>query len=136
MTKRALLGALGGGKFGLKVSKPGFDVTAPSTIDKRLSFDSTVSKTMRVLMRNRLSVSSGSGKLVVNFGVTLSSLPIVFYLWRAGSSSEWSQPLVGGGWANAPLSDQPALLEVYRNRIELSRPTSGSRVFSFIVLRP
>jgi hypothetical protein len=136
MTNRVLLGPLGGGAYGLLVSRPGYDVLNAATIDKQLAFDSRSSKTMRLFKRESLTVSSGSGFSSRAFGVTLGSLPIVFCLWRASGSDEWNHPLTPNSWADDDLEDQVAMVQIYRDKVELARPASGTRYYSYIVLRP
>lgn len=98
MTDRVLLGALGGGAFGLKVSVPGYSVSSAGPND--LAFDSTKGGFAAVLASGTVSMSSGGGDQTVYYGVTLSYAPLVlFNLVTSGaiSSSRWHRYSGGTG---------------------------------------
>jgi hypothetical protein len=87
MTNRVLLGPLGGGSFGLKVSRPGYDVLG-SIADEQLAFDSRWIGAMRLKASGSFT-GTGSSQVVM-FGVTLAAPPLLFLYYKQ-SGAYWSQ---------------------------------------------
>lgn len=76
MTRRVILGALPGGDFGLRVSKPGYDALSTSLQPKQLSFDSRWTRAARVHMTGTVT-----GNSTVFFGKTFPSPPLVYVVF-------------------------------------------------------
>ena len=76
MSDRVLLGALGGGDYGLRVSRPGYDVTDPALAKEQLAFDSRWTEVSNVWMAGSV-VFTPSGT-TVSYGTTFAVPPPVF----------------------------------------------------------
>ncbi len=140
MTNRVAFGAVGGGAFGLKVSKPGYDVLDSGTIDAKLAFDSSWTKAQRIYLSGVYTATVNPSGVygTVNFGATLSAVPTVLAAVRDSASSVWN-PLeqVNTGWSNANIDGQFQAMLAYVDRIQFFRPITGnSRIYSYIVLLP
>lgn len=86
MVNRVLIGDYGGGTYGIRLSKPGFDVT--TALDpERLAFDSSW-KDGAVIYRVGTAVTGGASAEgnYLPFGETLPAYPIV-YFWYLRSST-------------------------------------------------
>lgn len=137
MVQRVLLGALGAGQFGLRVSRPGYDVSAGGTVGNKIAFDSAWSRALRILKRGQVeATASGQGPaqyVNISFGETMPSPPVVFVLMRMGVDRWQPAQLVG---ANLPFySDNGAYVHVEDDRLRLLRPASGTRTYSYIIAR-
>lgn len=72
MTNRFVVGALGGGAFGVRSSKPGFDVLTEALNSVNISFDSRLSD-IGTVVASGLAVCGGS----TVFFPTMSYVPVV-----------------------------------------------------------
>jgi hypothetical protein len=114
MVARVMIGALGGGAHGLRVSKPGFDVTNPGTVDRKLSFDSNWAKSVRVLARGT-HVNAGT----VNFAAQPVVPVALVQLKFDGFPSYAPQSSVSfGGWNNQPMANQSWYVKVGLSSIQ------------------
>ena len=78
MVNRIILGNLGS-TYGLKVSKPGFDVT--STTSQNLLFDSTNNNFLRSIVTGTLSLAAGtSASTSITLGTIYGSLMLMGHL--------------------------------------------------------
>lgn len=78
MVNRIILGNLGS-TYGLKVSKPGFDVT--STASQNLLFDSTNNNFLRSIVTGTLSLAAGtSASTSITLGTIYGSLMLMGHL--------------------------------------------------------
>lgn len=90
MVNRTVLGAMDG-TFGLKVSKPGFDVL--TSTGKQLVFDSRWTESLNLLMSGEMTVPSGGATLY--FGQTLPYIPVVWVaFWGQQIPNWWSSTYV------------------------------------------
>lgn len=81
MVARVRLGDIGGGDFGLRVSKPGFDVTTETFGSANISFDSRLQEIGLIVAEGQLAIGS-----TATFPVTLSEAPVVEF-WRITGST-------------------------------------------------
>lgn len=140
MTNRVALGDVGGGAFGLKVSKPGYDVLDAGTVDAKLAFDSSWTKAQRIFLSGVYTATVNASGVygTVTFPSTLSTIPVVLAAYRDSASSVWNQiSQVNTGWINANIDGQYFWIKAYVDKITFLRPTSGnSRIYTYIVLLP
>lgn len=94
MTNRTLVGDFGGGDYRIRMSKPGFDVTA-ALDPERLAFDSAWKDGGIVYRTGTVAVPGGPfQEAAYSFGETLPSIPFV-YPWRILSGTELQQGAKG-----------------------------------------
>lgn len=131
MVQRVVYGALPGGGYGLRVSRPGFDVLNPSLPPSQLSFDSGWDRTLKVFMSGSVAVPVATGAFqytTVNFGRTFSTPPVCL-AWVTNASGSFEDPnrvtfmdqsSIGfsSDWTNDPI--YPAC-RIYTDRIEFLR---------------
>lgn len=91
MTNRTLIGDFGGGDYRIRVSKPGYDVTA-ALQPEQLAFDSAWKDGGVVYSTGTASVfggdsSNGPSPTSLSFGETLPEIPFVLS-WRKLSATE------------------------------------------------
>lgn len=104
MTNRVLLGTLGGGSFGLRVSRPGYDVGAEPLGSKNIAFDSRLTDFGIIHQQGIWSWGGGT--------ITFPTLPYIplasilridssgriinedMYAAANGSSLNWTTPFV------------------------------------------
>lgn len=77
MVDRVLLGHLGGGEYGLKVSRPGFDVNVAE--GAQLAFDSAFNNQIKVHMKVDF-LGDPAVSTYVAFGKTFSAPPPIIYM--------------------------------------------------------
>jgi hypothetical protein len=103
VTNRVLLGSTVSGRYGLRVSKPGFDVTDPGLTGQQLSFESEWASTARLHASGSVSVPEGTGGFT---SVYFSALPVfpavIAYLERGGVTRpiQVGNTIQSGGWAD------------------------------------
>ncbi len=86
MTNRTLIGDFGGGDYRIRVSKPGFDVTA-ALDPERLAFDSAWKDGAVIYAIGSVVYPGGQTSYVeVPFGETMPNIPFV-YAWRYDSGT-------------------------------------------------
>lgn len=95
MANRVVMGAFDSTHV-LRVSKPGHNVLAPGLSKEQLSFDSRWSESALVLIAGIVAVPVGAWTAVtVNFGVTLSYIPIVIATMRlSGGRMIYANPAI------------------------------------------
>lgn len=81
MTNRTLIGDFGGGDYRIRMSKPGFDVTA-ALDPERLAFDSAWKDGATVY-----KIGTCVTNATVSFGETLPFIPFVYY-WKIQSGTQ------------------------------------------------
>lgn len=87
MVNRVLIGDFGGGDYRVRMSKPGFDVTA-ALDPERLAFDSAWKDAAVVYAIGSISYPGGSTAYVeVPFGETMPNIPFV-YAWKYNSGTD------------------------------------------------
>lgn len=139
MANRVVHGALPGGGFGLRVSRPGYNVLDAGLTGKQLAFDSRWGAAARLFLNGKVTLSSvfPVAYHTVSFGATFASVPPVIIMQRLTSGASWQ--LVDGSLNNTWLPSggiyEPA--RVYSDRLEIMRPfTGGEREFCYLVMRP
>lgn len=129
MVRRVRLGDLGGGSYGLKISKPTVDVSTAANSD--LIFNSAVGTT-RVLLKGSITINNGSASGTVNFA-TQASKPIVD-LRRTRDLAEY---LYATAYTINGYSQNiyPWSLTVTTSSFTLTHPSSshGGFVFAYII---
>lgn len=139
MTSRVIVGALPGGGYGLRVSRPGHDVTNTGLTGQQLAFDSRWPATARVFLNGSVTIGVvfPLAYYTVSFGTTFASVPPVIIMQRSTAGSAW-QPVDGSlndSWLPSGGIFEPA--RIYADRIELAYPTFGSsREYCYLVMRP
>lgn len=140
MTNRVVYGALPGGGYGIRVSRPGNDVLNTALTGKQLAFDSRWTSSARVFLNGSVVIGVGGiGTFyTVSFGTTFASIPPVIILFRQTSSAAWR--VADGAAFNEswlPSGGVYELTRVFTNRLELSYPTTGgNREYAYLVMRP
>lgn len=82
MVNRVVFGALGGGQYGLRVSRPGYDVGSSLGI-RQLAFDSRWLEGLSLFSHGYVA---GPSPRYIYFGTTFSSPPIVLGIRYNGGS--------------------------------------------------
>lgn len=104
MANRTLIGDFGGGDYRIRVSKPGFDVTA-ALDPERLAFDSAWKDGATVYRIGTVAIpdfSNFSHYVQYDFGETLPVIPYV-YCWKYSSSTK----VISGGLNTSSTSHRP-----------------------------
>ena len=87
MANRVLIGDFGGGDYRIRMSKPGFDVTA-ALDPERLAFDSSWKDGAVVYALGSINYPGGTTAYVeVPFGETMPNIPFV-YVWGYNSATD------------------------------------------------
>lgn len=139
MTNRVIVGALPGGGHGLRVSRPGHDVTNTGLTGQQLAFDSRWPATARMFLNGTvtLGVIFPIAYTTVSFGTTFASVPPVIIMQRDTSGSVWRtvDGSLNDTWTPSGGIFEPA--RVFADRIELMHPFTGSsREYCYLVMRP
>jgi hypothetical protein len=128
MTNRTLIGDFGGGDYRIRMSKPGFDVTA-ALDPERLAFDSAWKDGATVY-----KIGTVARNTSVSFGETLPSIPFVYY-WKILAGSK----IMTGVYA----TNNSAFVAYYARVTTTSLIITGSAfdaldgtIFGYMVLRP
>ena len=155
MSKRVVLGEIGSGQYGLRVSKPGTSVinadgTAVSV--DNLSFDSLNPVSHLPLWRiYDLTVSGGTrdsatqivtpGTRTQNFGTTLAAPPLAYIMWKESSSRYRSAYIQTArespGYDNVSNSrqylDDGFGVKVGKDQMEVQNYTTSSKSYRIIL---
>lgn len=130
MVQRVIMGALGSGAYGLKVSKPTVDVATGAASD--MLFNSTAGVT-RVLLKGTITIADGSASGTVNF-TALSSKPIVDLrrLADPGEEFPYETPYTINGYSQ---NIYPWSLAVTTSSFTLSQSNAnhGGYTFAYII---
>ncbi|SFJ55157.1 hypothetical protein SAMN04515648_4562 [Phyllobacterium sp. CL33Tsu] len=129
MVNRVLIGDFGGGDYRIRMSKPGFDVTA-ALEPERLAFDSTWKDSAIVYAIGSVNVPNTSAYTEVNFGETLPFVPLVYY-WQYLSSTE----LIIGDVTTTNTAYVTYYASVTQNYIRFYTPGSIGYTAGYLVLR-
>lgn len=96
MANRVVLGALPGGGFGLRVSRPGRNVLNNNLSGSQVAFDSRWQASGRLVINGNVAVPNTDSSSTVEYGVTLPQIPEVLLLFRnASDSSQWTLGVTG-----------------------------------------
>lgn len=141
MSNRVLLGALDSGGFGLRVSRPGYDVTNAGLAKEQLAFDSRWPEVSNVWMSGggTLSGVSSLHMVNINFGTTFATPPMVFVtmwykvpdqtsltLWHLASNLDGATPYGG------PLCQLVVTTSYFQL---LGNAVSNGKLYNYVVLR-
>ena len=139
MVNRVALGALPGGGYGLRVSRPAFDVLNTGLSGKQLAFDSRWPTAARVHLEGSITCGA-SGNLTtyssVGFGTTFGSIPPVLVLMDDGTgwrTTDWNYD--GGAWD--PIGRSIEACRISASGMSFWHPITGaSRTYKYLVMRP
>ena len=141
MSNRVVYGALPGGGFGLRVSRPGHDVTNTGLTGKQLSFDSRWPSSARIHQVATIVVPTGAHPTysAYGFGTTFPDIPPVFAFVVTAADTLRPIAFAADGsiqnWENyAPLTFTE--MGVYTDRVEFLRHPSATKTIRYFVLRP
>jgi hypothetical protein len=136
MVNRVVLGALPGGGYGLRTSKPGANVLDANLPANQVSFDSRWPNAARVLKAGSISVPANltaNTYTTLTFGKTFAAPPPVFATQQNGSQF---LPLVAGimqgQWPDM-LHMSPITMRVLTDRILFYRWTFATTVHYVIM---
>lgn len=141
MTSRVLLGPLPSGAYGLRVSRPGFDVTNPALTGQQISFSSEWAQAGIIFAKGSVSVPTGSfGYTSVAFGVTFSRPPpVIAYADRSSVLTPLQRGNVYGtysGWWDSIVAEP---IRIFTDHVEFVEPVSaagGGYLARYIIMRP
>lgn len=140
MTNRVALGALPGGGFGLRVSRPGFNVLDTGLTGQQLAFDSRWSFAARIHMEGTFSVDrAGSFGVYSNLSLGLDfgvPPPVLAMVLRDGGQRQIDEGnnywLADGSYAQS--------VRIFSSYLSFLHPQSPlepfTRVYKYIVFRP
>lgn len=140
MTNRVALGLLPGGGYGVRVSRPGYDVLNNALTGAQIAFDSRWVTAARVFLNGSVTApqSSFGSYTSIAFPSSLPSIPTAIVMQRQSSSSQWvsvDSAAFDESWQ--PTGGLYEAARVFTNRIEFLNPTfGGSRVYSYLIMRP
>lgn len=140
MGRRVVLGALPGGGYGLRVSRPGYDVLDPGLGPQQLAFDSRWPTAARVHMEGQIycgPVSGISTYSTVGFGLDFGTIPPVITLVNNGAGWQPSDyNYANGNWPPTDTGiDAVRVFSSYMQFWHPGNPLPG-RTYKYLVLRP
>lgn len=139
MVSRVVLGALPGGGYGLRVSRPGFDVLNSGLSGQQLSFDSRWPTSARLHMQGSI-VCSPAGNITtystVAFGIDFGVLPPVLVQMNNGNgwqSTDWNYN--GGSWQAGGGGIEAC--RIFTSYMQFWHPVvNPTRTYRYVVMRP
>lgn len=147
MANRVLIGAKPGGS-GLRVSRPGHDVTNPNLTGQQLAFDSDWLASARIFLSGSIAVpaaTDGGQFTEVLFGTTFSSHPAVIatgaFATGVRSLSIGNRAVTYNPWptSSGQAFDFGDVFRIYTDRILFARYFSsdaGAYTARYIIMRP
>lgn len=141
MTNRVILGALPGGGYGLRVSRPGYDVTNAGLAPSALSFDSSWLKTARVHTQGSVYVPAEPSGLAwtSTYFTAVSPLPAVMALREEGGKFypiQLGSDVSKSGWYPSSPGIYGEGMRIFSNRLDFSRFNGRNYTAHYIVMRP
>lgn len=136
MVNRVAFGELPGGRYGLRVSRPGSNVLDPSLAPNKLAFDSGWVRTLKIFSTGTVNVPTATSwpqYTTVNFGKSFPAPPPCLVWAESGSTARFMTQGVAhdlGYWSDT--TEQPC--RIYDNRIEFRREYTGAYTARYIVL--
>lgn len=135
MVQGVQLGALSAGGYGLRVSRPGYDVSNGLLRGKAMAFDSGWSNSTRVVLSGSVFVPQNSTPLTYTtayFGQSFPEIPpVIIYVEEGGKWKPAIQHFLDG-WMEDFTSLYP--VRVYPDRIVFYRNYFGSYTGHYIIL--
>lgn len=139
MTNRVLIGKFPDGNYGVRVSKPGYDVTSNPVDNEQLAFNSDWSYMLPVLLGGTAVVNATT--VTVNFGFDLGYIPFCSafivdpsftYLHHSTNSMEQT-PSIFDYWTEGSASCTQIDVGTFSDRLVLR--TNGNRTIKYTVYR-